>query len=70
MVTKNQQIAIDMCINALCGFKNTNDLSSPSHYTIIDEFVFDLEDDILDGTNPELLGESLKDILGIIKNIK
>lgn len=45
-------------------------MSNPSHYTIIDEFVFDLEDDILDGTNPELLGESLKDILGIIKNIK
>lgn len=70
MVTKNQQIAIDMCINTLNGFKNTNDLSSPSHYTIIDEFCFDLEDDILDGVNPELLGESLKDILGIIKNIK
>lgn len=70
MVTKNQQIAIDMCINALNGFKNTNDLSSPNHYTIIDEFCFDLEDDILDGVNPELLGESLKDILGIVKNIK
>lgn len=70
MVTKNQQIAIDMCINALNSFRNTNDLSSLSHYTIIDEFVFDLEDDILDGVNPYLLGESLKDILGIIKNIK
>lgn len=70
MVAKNQQFAIDMCIKALNYFKNTNDLSSPSHHTIIDEFVFDLEDDILDGVNPELLGESLKDILGIIKNIK
>lgn len=70
MVSKNQELAIDMCINALNSFKNTNDLSSPSHHTIIDEFVFDLEDDILDGVNPELLRESLKDILGIVKNIK
>lgn len=70
MVTKNQQIAIDKCISVLSYFRSTNDLSSPSHYTTIDEFVFDLEDDILDGVNPELLGESLKDILGIIKNIK
>lgn len=70
MVTKNQQIAIDKCISVLNYFRSTNDLLSPSHYTTIDEFIFDLEDDILDGTNPELLGESLKDILGIIKNIK
>lgn len=70
MVTKNQQIAIDKCIRVLNYFRSTNDLLSPSHYTTIDEFIFDLEDDILDGVNPELLGESLKDILGIIKNIK
>lgn len=70
MISKSQQIAINMCINILNGFKNSNDLNSPSYYTIIDEFCFDLEDDILDEVNPELLGESLKDILGIIRNIK
>lgn len=59
-----------MCINILDGFKNSNDLNSPSHYTIVNEFCFDLEDSILDEVNPNLLGESLKDILGIVKNIK
>jgi hypothetical protein len=31
--------------------------------------MFDLEDDTLDGTNPDLIGESLKDLLNIIKNM-
>ena len=71
MVTnKNQIIAIDKCINALSLWKNTNDINSPSHYTIIDEFMFDLEEDILDGDNPELIGKVLIDLLKIIRRIK
>lgn len=69
MVNKNQELAINMCINALNSLKNTNDIKSPSHYTVIDEFVFDLEDDTLDGTNPELIGKTLIDLLNIIKNM-
>ena len=69
MVNKNQELAINMCINALNSWKNTNDIKSPSHYTLIDEFVFDLEDDTLDGTNPELIGKTLIDLLNIIKNM-
>lgn len=69
MVNKNQELAINMCINALNSWKNTNDIKSPSHYTLIDEFVFDLEDDTLDGANPELIGKTLIDLLNIIKNM-
>lgn len=69
MVSKIQLIAINKCISILNGWLNSNDINSPSHYNIIDEFMFDLEDDILDGTNPDLIGESLKDLLNIIKNM-
>ena len=69
MVSKIQLIAINKCISVLNGWLNSNDINSPSHYNIIDEFMFDLEDDTLDGTNPDLIGESLKDLLTIIKNM-
>lgn len=69
MVSKIQLIAINKCISVLNGWLNSNDINSPSHYNIIEEFMFDLEDDTLDGTNPDLIGESLKDLLNIIKNM-
>lgn len=69
MVSKNQELAINMCINALNLWKSTNDIQSPSHYTLIDEFVFDLEDDTLDGTNPELIGKTLVYLFNIIKHM-
>ena len=69
MVSKIQLIAINKCISVLNGWLNSNDINSPSHYNIIDEFMFDLEDDTLDGTNPDLIGKSLKDLLNIIKNM-
>ena len=69
MVSKIQLIAINKCISVLNGWLISNDINSPSHYNIIDEFMFDLEDDTLDGTNPDLIGESLKDLLNIIKNM-
>ena len=69
MVSKIQLIAINKCISVLNGWLNSNDINSPSHYNIIDEFMFDLENDTLDGTNPDLIGESLKDLLNIIKNM-
>ena len=69
MVSKIQLIAINKCISVLNGWLNSNDINSPSHYNIINEFMFDLEDDTLDGTNPDLIGESLKDLLNIIKNM-
>ena len=70
MVNKNQQIAIDKCISALNLWKDTNDINSPSHYSLIDEFMFDLEDDILDGDNPELIGKTLIDLLNIVRHIE
>lgn len=69
MVSKIQLIAINKCISVLNGWLNSNDINSPSHYNIIEEFMFDLEDDTLDGTNPDLIGESLKDLLNIIKKM-
>ena len=70
VINKNQQIAIDKCVSALNLWKSTNDINSPSHYTIIDEFMFDLEEDILDGDNPELIGKVLIDLLKIIRRIE
>lgn len=70
VANKNQIIAIDKCISALNLWKSTNDINSPSHYSLIDEFMFDLEDDILDGDNPELIGKTLIDLLNIIRHIE
>lgn len=69
VISRNRQFAIEKCIAILDGWLNSNDINSPSHYNIIDEYMFDLEDDILDGTNPDLIGESLKDLLNIIKHM-
>lgn len=70
MVNKNQEIAIKRCISVLNNWLTTNDINSPSHYTLIDEHMFDLEDDTLDGTNPELVGKTLIDLLNVIKHFK
>ena len=70
MVNKNQRYAIEKCKAILDGWLNTNDINSPSHCTIIDEFMFDLEDDTLDGENPEILGKHMIDLLNIIKNFE
>ena len=70
VANKNQQRAIDVCINALNFWKSSNDINSPSHYTIIDEFMFDLEEDILDGENPEVIGKQLIGLLNIIRHIE
>ena len=70
VISRNQQFAIEKCIAILDGWLNTNDINSPSHYNIIDEYMFDLEEDIWDETSPDLIHDSLVDLLNIIKNIK
>ena len=70
MVNKNQKIAIEKCIAILDGWLNTNDINSPSHYNIIDEFMFDLEEDTWDGENSELLGKHMIGLLNIIKQFE
>lgn len=70
MVNTKQQFAIKKCIAVLDGWLTTNDINSPSHYNIIDEYMFDLEEDICDETSPDLIHDSLVDLLNIIKNIK
>ena len=67
MVNKNQELAIKKCISILNGWLDTNDINSPSHYSIIDEYMFDLEDDTLDGENPEILGKHMIGLLNIIR---
>ena len=70
MVNKNQELAIKKCMAILDGWLNTNDINSPSHYDIIDEYMFDLEDDTLDGENPEILGKHMIGLLNIIKHFE
>lgn len=70
MVNSKQEIAIKKCIAILDEWLTTNDITSPSHYNTIDEYMFDLEEDILDETSPDLIHDSLVDLLNIIKNIK
>ena len=70
VITKNQQFAIKKCIAILDGWLNTNDINSPSHYNIIDEFMFDLEEDTYDGENPEILGKHMIGLLNIIKHFE
>lgn len=69
MVNKNQELAVNMCINALNLWKETSHNGTLFHHSLIDEFVFDLEDDTLDSTNPELIGKALNNLLDIIKNM-
>ncbi len=70
MVNKNQKIAIEKCIAILDGWLNTNDINSPSHYNIIDEFMFDLEENTYDGENSEILGKHMIDLLNIIRHFE
>lgn len=70
MVNKNQKLAIKKCMAILDGWLDTNDINSPSHYNIIDEYMFDLEDDTLDGENPEILGKHMIDLLNIIRHFE
>lgn len=70
MVNKNQELAIKKCISILNGWLDTNDISNPSHYNIIDEYMFDLEDDTLDGENPEILGKHVIGLLNIIRHFE
>lgn len=70
MVNKKQEIAISTCIIALDSWLTTNDIKSPSHYTLIDEDIFDLKEKIENENNCDLIGDTLKDLLGIIKSIK
>lgn len=70
MVNKNQELAIKKCISVLNGWLDTHDINSPSHYNTIDEYMFDLEDDTLDGENPEILGKHMIGLLNIIKHFE
>lgn len=70
VINKNQELAIKKCISILNGWLDTNDINSPSHYNIIDEYMFDLEDDTLDRENPEILGKHMIDLLNIIKHFE
>ena len=70
MVSKIQLIAINKCISVLNGWLNSNDINSPSHYNIIDEYMFDLEDDTYDGENPEMLGKHMIGLLNIIRHFE
>ena len=70
MVSKNQELAIKKCMIILDGWLGTNDINSPSHYNIIDEYMFDLEDDTYDGENPEILGKHMIGLLNIIRHFE
>ena len=70
MVSKNQELAIKKCMIILDGWLNTHDIYSPSHYNIIDEYMFDLEDDTLDGENPEILSKHMIGLLNVIRRFE
>lgn len=70
VISRSQQFAIEKCIAILDRWLNTNDINSPSHYNIIDEFMFDLEEDTWDGENSEILGKHMIGLLNIIKHFK
>lgn len=70
VITKNQKFVIEKCIAILDGWLSTNDIDSPSHYTIIDEFMFDLEEDTYDGENPEILDKHMIGLLNIIRHFE
>ena len=70
VINKNQELAIKKCMAILDGWLNTNDINLPSHYNIIDDFMFDLVEDTYDGENPEILGKHMIDLLNIIRHFE
>lgn len=70
VATKNQKLAIQKCMAILDGWITSNDINSPSHYNIIDEFMFDLEEDTYDGENTEILGKHMIGLLNIIRHFE
>lgn len=69
MVTDKQKIAIKSCISMLDMWLTTNDIKSPSHWSLIDDMKFDLGDQIDDQTNADLIGDKLSDLFNIIRSL-
>ena len=70
MVNKKQRDAIEACISMFDMWLNTNDLKSPSHWSLIDDMKFDLGEKMDDQTNADLIGDGLVDLLCVIRNLK
>lgn len=68
-VNTNQEIVIDALILILQSWKNTNDISSPSHYGYIDETLNTLVlQDSLPDSEQSYIETSLKEILDSVRN--
>lgn len=70
MVNSKQKNVIDTCQSMLNLWLTSNDINSPSHYSLIDDAVFDLSEKIEDQANADLIGEALIDLLLIIRHVK
>lgn len=69
MINKNQEIFITSLIKTFEGFKNTNDINSPTHTSDIDEEMFKLEtvlDVDLHGMHHDVKN-SVRDLLNVIR---
>ena len=66
-LTELQTKIIDSCISIIETWKNTNDISSPTHYVNISEYI---ENNLFEESEElkEDLDDILTDLLDIIKN--
>jgi hypothetical protein len=66
---KNQLIVINTIKSSIEDWNNTNDISSPSHWNLIDESINTLED-VVDVEIAEAINEKLGTLLTLIRKIK
>lgn len=65
--TKRQMRIMEFCIGIIGTWENTNDITSPTHFNDLHDFLFaDLEDTLKDD-QLECLENKLSDVLWLIK---
>lgn len=64
---QKQKDLISKISNEISGWSNTNDIDSPSHWNLIEEFCESLE---LPEKKELALNQSLDEVLSIIKGVK
>lgn len=67
--SEEQKQLISLISNEIAGWENTNDINSPSHWTLIEEFCNYEVDALLYDTQRKRLNNALDEIMGVIKSM-
>lgn len=67
--SEEQKQLIELISNEIEGWQNTNDITSMSHWTLIEEFCNYEVDALLDDFQRKRLNNGLDEIMGVIKSM-